>query len=231
MWTCFTLHKFGERLGIVSGLFLLGSSGVVAGIHVAPSCKHNLLSGGFELHFVNGGIDGGLQKFAIGIESGDEALRNHIIDPFLVGGEGSAAHIHVGGDDSMVVGNLAVVKHLFAFWDARSIEHRLGERGIGHHVAQNFGHFGIDILAKIGGIDTRIGGYLLLVERLDEAQSLFGREAEFLVALHLERCEVEKARRSLPSFLGGDVGDFEEGIFDVVERLLSLCLHHIAPFH
>ena len=50
---------------------------------------------------------------------------------------------------------------------------------------QYAGALGIDVITQISGIDTRIGRYFLLVQRLDGFQRFIGRESELLVAFHL----------------------------------------------
>ena len=98
---------------------------------------------------------------------------------------GKPLRIDTCGDYGMVVGNLLVVEHLLRF-HKRLAEQRHCERLI---VAQSFKDIlalGVDIIAQVCGVDTRIGCHLLLVERLNCLQCLLGRETELLVAVYLQ---------------------------------------------
>ena len=83
---------------------------------------------------------------------------------------------------------------------------------------------GIDVVGQEGGVDARIGGDLLLVERLDEVEGGVGRKTELLITLHLQGGEVEEARGRLAPFLLSDIGDGEGQVTDCVDELLALFL-------
>ena len=116
--------------------------------------------------------------------------------------------MHTRGDDGVVVGHFRRVEHLLALRQLLPFK-RGGQCGIVAKPLQYGGTFRVDVVAKEGGVHTRIGGYLLLVERLDEAERVVGRVAELLVALHLQGGQVEQAWWSFSALLGRYVGDGE----------------------
>ena len=98
----------------------------------------------------------------------------------------------------MVVGHFLVVKHLLGFGQGpcsffavslQSQQRRYG-REIILYSRQRTRHFGIEVIAQIGGVHTRIGGQPFLIQRLDQLQRLLGGETEFLVAIHLKGGQV-----------------------------------------
>ena len=60
---------------------------------------------------------------------------------------------------------------------------------------------GVDVVAKVLGVYTRIGGELALVQSLYEFQGGLSAVSELAVALHLQRSQVEQAWRSLRAVL------------------------------
>ena len=68
----------------------------------------------------------------------------------------------------MVVGDLAVVEHFLALGQFLARQ-RCRVFGIIGQFRQDVVTLGIDVIAQEGGVDTRIGGELLLVKILDKA--------------------------------------------------------------
>ena len=120
----------------------------------------------------------------------------------------------------MVVGHLGVVEHLLRLVELLSFE-RGGEHLVVCQSLQDAGALGVDVVAQVGRVDTRIGRHLLLIERLDGTQGVVGGVGELLVALHLQRREVEEAGRCFRAVLLGHLGYGERLVLDAVEQGLS----------
>ena len=175
-------------------------------IEITPAGFENLLARGLEAILAHLGHYGCRIEFTIRIKGGDKADGNQVIDALFLGRHSDGCRVDIGGNDGMVVGHLAVVKHLFALGQLVECQHGSSQVGIGHHSLHDAGHLRIDVVAQISGIDTRIGGRLFLVQRLDGLEGIVGRHAKLLVALHLQARQVEQARRRLAAFLGLDRG-------------------------
>ena len=126
----------------------------------------------------------------------------------------------------MVVGHLRAVEDLLALF--QFLAHQwLNKWRIGSDALQDGRTFGIDIVREVGGIDTRIGGELLLIEALNMFQRVVGREGVLLVALHLKGGKVEQARRfcGVEHHIAVDGG--ENPVFLRLEILyLKIALHY-----
>ena len=85
-------------------------------------------------------------------------------------------------------------------------------------------HFGIEIVAQEGGIDTWIGGHLLLIEGLNQFQGVVCREGELLVTLHLQRGQVKQARRKFLSLFLANRCHLEVCLSHDVQESLALLL-------
>ena len=85
-------------------------------------------------------------------------------------------------------------------------------------------YFGVDVVAQEGGVDTRVGGYLLLIERLDNLQGILGRIGVFLVALDLQTGQVEEPGWGLFPLFGDDIGHGKGEALDFLQEILSLLL-------
>ena len=128
----------------------------------------------------------------------------------------------------MVIGDLGVVKCLFALAQFAG-QNGLGETGIGRHGAHHFGHLGIDVVAQVGGVDTRVGGHFFLIERLYELEGGVGAEVELLVALNLQAREVEETRRGLLALFLLNARDRERELGNALHHLAGLALGLVAP--
>ena len=92
---------------------------------------------------------------------------------------------HTRWDNGMVVGDLAVVEHLFALGQLFPRQRR-SVFGIVGQLCKDVGALRIDVIAQIGCVNTRIGGIFLFVETLYGLQGLVRGQVVFLVALHLQ---------------------------------------------
>ena len=125
----------------------------------------------------------------------------------------------------MVVGHFRGIEHFLRLRKWLAFE-RLRELLIAPQTSECLRAFGIDIVAEEGRIHTRIGGELLLVEALNQLQGLFGRVAEFAVAIHLQGSQVIQSWRCFRSFLLLNVRHGERLAFDGMKdgQSLFFCL-------
>ena len=86
---------------------------------------------------------------------------------------------------------------------------------------KNTRYFRVNILAQKRGVHTRIGGHVLLVKRLNQGEGLISAKAIFLIALYLQRSEVEKPRRKLCAFLFLYFGNAKRLILQAFKQSLS----------
>ncbi len=73
---------------------------------------------------------------------------------------------NTGGYNGVVVGDFRIVEHLFRFRQFLG-EQRFYKFSIRCEFAKRIGHFGIDVVGEISGINAGVGGYFLFVERLN----------------------------------------------------------------
>ena len=83
---------------------------------------------------------------------------------------------------------------------------------------------GIHVVAQVGGVNTRIGGHLLLVERLHGLQRHIHGYAELLVTFRLQLTQVKQRLGQLPALLLGYSGHGEGCPLYAVEYGLPLLL-------
>ena len=227
MRTAFSFLESGECsffFLFVFALSIVHSGGQVClrlGKDNFPPRFQYLFASGLEFNAIGFTNDRCGGEFAIGIEYRDESACHQIEHTFL-----HVRQVHgilSRRDDGMVVGYLRIVEHLLRFvqlgtgkW-SRPCFIRLD-------TCQYARAFWIDVIAQEGGIYTRVGGNLLFVKRLDQAQGFIGRITELLVTLHLQGGKVEQSGwRFFPFFLGNGSDD-KGGLLDLFEQGHSLCL-------
>ena len=174
---------------------------------MAPTGLENQLACRLEGYVGRLSAHGGCGKLAVGIEHRNEAAGHHV--KYLLLHVAEVLWRNTSRDDGVVVSHLRRVKHLLALQQlgpAQGHEQFAVERG---DAVEDGAAFRIDVVRQVGRVDTWVGGDLLLVERLDELQGEVGREAEFLVAVHLQRCQVIQAGRHLRALLLLDRGHGE----------------------
>lgn len=66
---------------------------------------------------------------------------------------------------------------------------------IAHKTCKDGGTLGVDVVAEILGVNTRIGRELLLIERLHDVERGLGAVAKLAVTLYLKRGEIEELLR------------------------------------
>ena len=191
---CLPLDEGRQHLLLVVLLLrLLGH--LVERIDHAPARLENLLARCLEFYVAHLAHHGCRGKLAVGVEDADEAARHEVIDMALVVGE--PLRNDTRGNDGVVVRNLGGIEDPLRLAQLRAPQ-RLDQFGIRRlsrdlHLEdpiEDLRTLGIDIIAEILRIDTRIGGVFVLIERLDEVERHFGGEAKLLVAVHLQRREV-----------------------------------------
>ena len=114
-----------------------------------------------------------LCKSAVGIEGGNEAAGNEVVDLLLQVGQGTGNLAR--GDDGVVVGHLRRVEHLLRLRQLLAPEgaHQLGIRRLAaearlEEAVHRLRTLGIDVVRQECGVDARIGRQLQFVELLDE---------------------------------------------------------------
>ena len=86
-----------------------------------------------------------------------------------------------------------------------------GQRLVAPDAAQDAGDFGVLVVGQEGGVDARVAHGLLLVQCLHDFQRVLGREAQLVVALHLQGGKVEEARRGFAAFLNFHIRHAQRG--------------------
>lgn len=234
MWTTLAFLEVGQGFLFVvaAAAVVVGGDffgGMAPGEDVAPALLEDLFAGGAELKFAFLGFacggdffgldtagDGGGGKLAVGVEDGDKAAGDEVEDFLLVEGEVAVGGVDAGGYDGVVVGDFGGVEDFLTLLEGGAHE-GLDELGVGHEALEDGGALGVDVVGEVGGVDTGVGGDLLLVEALDVFERVVGREGEFFVALDLEAGEVKESRGCLGAILAGDGGDFEVAVAYALE--------------
>ena len=236
MGAALALHEGRQRLLLIVFLLLVIIADLrLLGIDRPPSRVEYLLTGHLELYPIafllsaDNAQYGCCRELAVGIEHADEAARHQVVDvPFHIG---QVLRDDLCGDDGMVVGHLRGVEHALGLGQRLATQrpHQLGIDGLPTHLGlkQAVHHLrtlGVDVVAQELGVDTRIGGQLALVKRLDGVQCHLGTHAELTVAVHLQRCQVVELLGSLLAVFLLHLGHGERLIFDQLEALLALFL-------
>ena len=186
VWTLFALDKGFERALFVVFLGLVVLMGV-SGIDLTPSGGKNFLSRHLEVYLVYGSRHRGGGEGAVGVEGGDEAAHDEVVDIVLEVGESS--RLLSGGNDGVVVGHLGGVEDTLGL-DEGLPGYRSHQFVIALEPVHDAWTLGIDVVGEELGVDTRVSSELLLIERLDNVKRHLGRVTELLVAVYLERGEV-----------------------------------------
>ena len=120
----------------------------------------------------------------------------------------------------MVVGHLRIVENPLGLREPCR-QNLSRQRSVGGHLAEDIRYFWINIVSKIRGINSGIGGHLLLIQRLNQLERFVGGPSEFLVTFHLKRSKVEQPRRLFLPFLLLYAGDGKRRSLDCLYSLLS----------
>ena len=184
------------RCVVLGALCILAARG--AGEAYLPSLLEYLPARGLETDAARLGQHCGLGKAAVGVEHGDEAPHDHVVDLRFVGQQGGG--VLARGDDGVVVRDLAAVKDLLALSQFAAPQ-GLEKRGVTGEAVEYRAALGVDIVGEVGGVDARVGRDVLLIEALGYLQRPVGGQREPFVALHLQRREVEQARRRFAALL------------------------------
>ena len=197
--------------------------------HSAPARLRNHLAAHAEGHVGRLAVHRGGGEAAVGVEHGDEAARHQVIDILLQVRQ--RPRRHPCGDDGVVVGDAARVEHLLAFQQFLAAQ-GAEQVAVGLADAVEDGlALAVDVVAQIGGIDTRIGGHLLFVQTLDDLQCQVGRVAKLLVTLHLQTRQVKQPRRRLRTVLSAHARHGERRLAYAVHGRAGLSLVREAAAH
>ena len=216
-------HPVVLVFGLFLGIFIIVLiPGLV--IQVTPAGLEDFLTRGFIAILTHLGHNGRCVEFTIGVKCSNKADGNQVINTFLLGCHCYSSGIDIGGDDSMMVGHLAVVKHFLAF--GQLVERQYGgcEVGIRRHRLHDARHLRVDVITQVGRIHTRICRSLLLIERLDGAQGIIGRHAKLLVAFHLQTRQIKQAGRRFASFFGFDGSNSQGQLLDFLDNFIGIAL-------
>ena len=173
-------------------------------------------------HYCGGG------KLAVRIEDGDEAACNEVIDVHLHVGE--VASRHSRGNDGVVVGHLRRIKHSLRLLQRLSSQRSNVLAVAFHQSLKCLRTLGINVVAKVLRIDTRISGEFLFVKSLYDVERLLGTHRIFLVAVNLQRCKVVELRRLFRSVLLLYIGDGEGLAAYCLKEFLSVLLFRKLTF-
>ena len=139
-------------------------------------------------------------EHGLGVEDGEEAAHDHVVDALVVVGHLLRAVLGLRGDDRVVVGDLGVVDHAA---ERERVEpgHVGGGAGVLALPADQLGRR-LDLAGHVAGQEAGVGArvgerLVLLVEPLRGGQRAPGGEAEAVVRLALERREVVEERGAL----------------------------------
>ena len=218
MGTLFALDKGFERALFVVFLGLVVLMGV-SGIDLTPSGVKNFLSRHLEVYLVYGSRHRGGGKGAVGVECGDEAAHDEVVD--IVFEVGESSRLLSGGNDGVVVGHLGGVEDTLGL-DEGLPGYRSHQFVIALEPVHDAWTLGIDVVGEELGVDTRVSSELLLIERLDNVKRHLGRVAELLIAVYLERGEVVEVGWGFGSLLLLHACHSEGFAFDGGKGLLAL---------
>ena len=130
---------------------------------------------------------------------------------------------HSRRDDGMVVGHLRRVEHSLRLFQRFALE-RSHQCLISSQSVKRGGTFGIYVVAQKLGINTGICREFFLIQALYDIERHLGTHRVFLVAIHLQRCQVVEMWRLLRSVFLLYVGHGEWFSRYLVEIFLSLLL-------
>ena len=235
MGSAFSFDEGGEDVLFAVGVFAVVGGACCCRCHDdAPSRFEDFLSCCLELDVVDAAEDGGGGVFAVGVEGGDEAPCDEVVDVLL--GVVESLWRYAGGYDGVVVGDLRGVEEFLVFAQCLSSSERSDEVGVGClsvaygliESVHDVGTLRVDIVGQVLRVDTWVGGVFAFVEGLDEVECHLGGVSELLVALYLQGGEVEEVGWQLLAVFLGHAVDGEGFSLDGLEGFLSLLYGGVA---
>ena len=179
-------------------------------VDAAPAGHEQDAAGRAEDVRLDGRLQARVLEHGLGMEDGEEAAGDHVVDPPVVVGHLVELVVRVGRDDRVVVGDLRVVDHPVGreHVEPGHVRGRLGVLAVLADVAGDR----LDLAAHVRGqearVRTRVGERLvLLVEPLRRRERAPRGEAVPRVRLALERREVVQQRRLLGALGRLELGD------------------------
>ena len=195
------LIELGQRL--VGRVVVVGAGGALLeplAVDAAPARHDEHPAAGAEDVLRDGGLQPGVLEHGVGVEDGEEAPRDHVVDPAVVVGHLVELVLGLGRDDRVVVGDLGVVDH--AAQRQRVEPGHVGRGGgvLAPLADQRGGR--LDLVGHVAGQETRVRARIgerlvLLVEPLSGAQRAARGEPVAVVGFALQRGEVVQERRAL----------------------------------
>ena len=199
----------GELGEVLRVLGLLGRR--LPGVEDGPAGLDDADAPGAERDLVRLAEDGRHLADARRVEGGDEAEDDgvvHLLERRAEGAGGLA-----GGDDGVVVGDLAVVVDPGVGGEAGQVEPADLGRPLLAEVAEDAGHLGLEVAREVARVGPRVRDQLGLVERLRGLERGVGRHPVAAVHLALEVGQVVEQGGPLALGLLVDLGD-AEGLVD-----------------
>ena len=219
MGAAFAFGEVGKRAFLVRTLWSVLVFCRIAAEDGSPTFVENHFSGGSKRHISRLAVDGGGGKTAIGVENGDETPGYQIVDAALHVGERTRRN--TGGDNGVVVGHFRRIEHLFRLAQLLSAQRREEIAVQSREPVENPLALAIHVVGQKGGVHARVSGVLGFVKLLYDFECEVGAVTEFAVAFHLQRREVEQARRGFASFFLRDGRDGEGRVLDRAQCRLS----------
>ena len=182
-------------------------------VHAAPAGdQHQLAAGAEHVAVGDRGLDARVLEHRVGVEDGQEAAHDQVVDPAVV-----LVHLldrvalGAGRDDRVVVGDLGVVDHAAERQHVEP-EHVLRRpRAYSRCSPTSFAIGLISPIMSLGDVArvrARIGQRLvLLVQALGGGQRAARREPEAAVGVALQRGQVVEQRRALLALALVELGD------------------------
>ncbi len=196
-----------------------------------PPCVGDVLASSTEQQLARFPRDGGSLELAVGVEHAYEAAADKVVHlPLLLC---HSVRPHACGDDGVVVGHLLRVEHLLALHEGLAL-YPVHKGEVCPQPVEYLRALRVNVVGQEGGVNTWVGGELLLVEALNGLKREVCAEVEALVALHLKGGEVEQPWGCLAAVLLLHAGNGEgqpayggESLLRLLPRLeASLALLH-----
>ena len=166
MWTVFTFYKIGKNIFFVFVIiFIIGR--IISRLFFennTPSRIQYLFSGYFKFYFSGFSQHGCCGYFTIRIKNSDEAACDQIVNLAFVFADGCCSY--TCWNDSMVVGNLAVVEYFFRLLYF-TCQYSFYQGFIPIQSFKCSRYFRKNIVTQKSGIYTRVGGQLLFIKGLN----------------------------------------------------------------
>lgn len=159
--SAFAFHKIGKgAFGFVFLFIVVGGLREFSGRggHGTPAGFEYQATGGAEGHVGCLTLHGGGGKTAVGIEHGDKTTDYEVVNIALHVGKVMSSY--AGGNDSVVVGHLRRIEHLFALQEFGTAQGHEQFAVLTADAVEYGTALGVNVVRQEGGVDTRISSHL-----------------------------------------------------------------------